>query len=61
VAFQHRVLAEDLALVAHLAGQGLPLGVRDELHVRADRRGVALRRTLCDVVLAAPREDRSAD
>ena len=61
VAFQHRVLAEDLALVAHLAGQGLPLGVRDELHVRADRRGVALRRALCDVVLAAPREGRSAD
>ena len=42
-----------------LAGQGLPLAVRDELHVPADRLGLALRRALCDVV-SAPRQDREA-
>ena len=58
VASAQRVLAEDLALVAHVAGQGLPLAGRDELHVRADRMGVALRRALCDFVLSAPRATR---
>ena len=58
VASSQRVLAEDLALVAHVAGQGLPLAGRDELHVRADRMGVALRRALCDFVLSAPRATR---
>jgi len=60
VAFRQRVLDEDLALVAHLAGQGLPLAARAELHVRADRLGVALRRALGDFVLSAPRQDREA-
>ncbi len=60
VAFEQRVLEQDLALLAHLAGQGLPLAVRDEPHVRADRLGVALRRALCDFTVSAPREDRSA-
>ena len=46
VVFQHRVLDEDLAMTALMAGQGLPLAVRDELHVRADLLGVHLRRTL---------------
>ncbi|WP_106280462.1 Rieske 2Fe-2S domain-containing protein [Geodermatophilus tzadiensis] len=41
-------LAEDLALQARVAAVGLPLGPRDELHVRADRPGVALRRALSD-------------
>ncbi|WP_255363287.1 Rieske 2Fe-2S domain-containing protein [Geodermatophilus sp. DSM 45219] len=48
VALAQRVLDEDLALTAHLAGQGLPPAGRDELHLRADRLGVALRRALCD-------------
>ncbi|MDP9430351.1 MAG: (2Fe-2S)-binding protein [Actinomycetota bacterium] len=60
VAFAHRVLQEDLALTAHMAGQGLPLAARDEMHVRADRLGVALRRALCDFVVSAPRRDCSA-
>jgi phenylpropionate dioxygenase-like ring-hydroxylating dioxygenase large terminal subunit len=60
VALRRQVLDEDLALAAHLAGQGLPLAVRDELHVRADRLGLALRRALWDVVLAAAPADRSA-
>ncbi|MEV4514513.1 Rieske 2Fe-2S domain-containing protein [Dactylosporangium sp. NPDC049525] len=46
VAFEEAVLAEDLALQATMTLPGLPLRSRDELHVRADRLGVALRRTL---------------
>jgi hypothetical protein len=46
VAFEEAVLAEDLALHAKTTLTGLPLRLRDELHVRADRLGVALRRQL---------------
>lgn len=46
VAFEEAVLAEDLALQAKMTLTGLPLRPRDELHVRADRLGVALRREL---------------
>jgi phenylpropionate dioxygenase-like ring-hydroxylating dioxygenase large terminal subunit len=46
VAFEDAVLAEDLALQRKMALTGLPLHSRDELHVRADRLGVALRREL---------------
>ena len=35
-----------------LAATGLPLDVREELHVPADRLGVALRRALCDFATA---------
>jgi phenylpropionate dioxygenase-like ring-hydroxylating dioxygenase large terminal subunit len=48
VAFERRVLAEDLDLQAEMLSTGLPLVLRDELHVRADRLGVALRRSLTD-------------
>jgi phenylpropionate dioxygenase-like ring-hydroxylating dioxygenase large terminal subunit len=46
VAFEEAVLAEDLALQAKMTLTALPLRLRDELHVRADRFGVALRREL---------------
>ncbi|HKS98196.1 MAG TPA: aromatic ring-hydroxylating dioxygenase subunit alpha, partial [Rugosimonospora sp.] len=46
VAFEEAVLAEDLALQRRMRLPGLPLRPRDELHVRADRLGVALRREL---------------
>jgi phenylpropionate dioxygenase-like ring-hydroxylating dioxygenase large terminal subunit len=46
VAFEEAVLAEDLALQAKMTLTGLPLVPRDELHVKADRLGVALRRCL---------------
>ncbi len=46
IAFEEAVLAEDLALQHSMVLPGLPLRLRDELHVRADRLGVALRRTL---------------
>ncbi|MCZ2846399.1 Rieske 2Fe-2S domain-containing protein [Modestobacter sp. VKM Ac-2978] len=44
------VLDQDLALLARWGSAGLPLLPRDELHLRADRLGVALRRTLADFV-----------
>jgi hypothetical protein len=48
VAFAHRVLEEDRELQRVMATAGLPLDVRDELHVRSDRLGIALRRVLHD-------------
>jgi phenylpropionate dioxygenase-like ring-hydroxylating dioxygenase large terminal subunit len=48
VAFEEAVLAEDLALQATMTMTGLPLDLRTELHVRADRLGIALRRALAD-------------
>ena len=52
VAFHRLVLEEDLGLMGVLASAGLPLDVREELHVPADRLGVALRRALCDFATA---------
>ena len=52
VAFHRQVLEEDLRLMGVLAAEGLPLDVRAELHVPADRLGVALRRALCDFTMA---------
>jgi phenylpropionate dioxygenase-like ring-hydroxylating dioxygenase large terminal subunit len=52
VAFEQAVLAEDLDLQADMCSTGLPLVMRDELHVRADRSGVALRRALTDFATA---------
>jgi phenylpropionate dioxygenase-like ring-hydroxylating dioxygenase large terminal subunit len=46
VAFEEAVLAEDLALQRKTRLTGLPLTLRDELHVRADLLGVSLRRIL---------------
>jgi phenylpropionate dioxygenase-like ring-hydroxylating dioxygenase large terminal subunit len=52
VAAEERLLAEDLELQAQMASTGLPLVMRDELHVPADRLGVALRRALADFAAA---------
>jgi phenylpropionate dioxygenase-like ring-hydroxylating dioxygenase large terminal subunit len=60
VAARQVVLAEDLALQARLASTGLPLLMRDELHVPADRLGVELRRTLADFAAAGTRLRESA-
>jgi phenylpropionate dioxygenase-like ring-hydroxylating dioxygenase large terminal subunit len=46
VAFEEAVLAEDLVLQRLMPNTVLPLNPRDELHVRADRLAVALRREL---------------
>jgi phenylpropionate dioxygenase-like ring-hydroxylating dioxygenase large terminal subunit len=50
VAFEEAVLAEDLALQRRMTLPVLPLRLRTELHVRADRLGVALRRELARFV-----------
>jgi phenylpropionate dioxygenase-like ring-hydroxylating dioxygenase large terminal subunit len=50
VAFEEAVLAEDLELQRAMRLPGLPLAMRDELHVRADLLGVTLRRTLAGLV-----------
>jgi phenylpropionate dioxygenase-like ring-hydroxylating dioxygenase large terminal subunit len=60
VAFEQRVLAEDLDLQAEMLSTGLPLVMRDELHVRADRLGVALRRALGDFAALAQRRHDAA-
>ena len=46
VAFEEAVLAEDLALQQVMPNTVLPLNTRDELHVKADRLAVALRREI---------------
>ena len=46
VAFEVAVLGEDLVLQRGMTVPGLPLTLEDELHVRSDRSGVALRRVL---------------
>jgi phenylpropionate dioxygenase-like ring-hydroxylating dioxygenase large terminal subunit len=46
LAFEEAVLAEDLALQAVMDQRSFPLDLRAEMHVRADRLGVALRRAL---------------
>jgi phenylpropionate dioxygenase-like ring-hydroxylating dioxygenase large terminal subunit len=46
VAFEEAVLAEDLLLQQRMRLPGLPLRMREELHVRADLLGVHLRRIL---------------
>jgi phenylpropionate dioxygenase-like ring-hydroxylating dioxygenase large terminal subunit len=52
MAFVHQMLEEDVALLARTATAGLPLDLRQELHVPADRLGVALRRALNDFAAA---------
>ncbi|WP_433825286.1 Rieske 2Fe-2S domain-containing protein [Actinoplanes sp. CA-015351] len=48
VAFEEAVLEEDLELQYKMRVPGLPLRMRDELHVRADLLGVSLRRVLAE-------------
>ena len=54
VAFEVAVLAEDLRLQQAMTVPGLPLRLRDELHVRSDRSGVALRRVLAAFARRTP-------
>jgi phenylpropionate dioxygenase-like ring-hydroxylating dioxygenase large terminal subunit len=60
VAFEEAVLAEDLILQDAVTQRGLPLDMRAELHVRADRLGVALRRELTRFLDRASGLDRSS-
>ena len=56
VALQKLVLAEDVRSQAALALDGLPLDRRDEVHVPADGRGLALREALSSFAAAGRRQ-----
>ena len=60
VALQHEILEEDVRSQATLAVGGLPLDLRDEVHVPADRLGVALRQALCDFMTVGRRQQAAA-
>jgi phenylpropionate dioxygenase-like ring-hydroxylating dioxygenase large terminal subunit len=60
VALQKRILEEDVRSQAALAVSGLPLDLRDEVHVPADRLGVALRQALCDFATVGRRQEAAA-
>jgi hypothetical protein len=53
---QQHILAEDVRAQETLAVSGLPLDRRDEVHVPADGRGVALRQALCDFMVVGRRQ-----
>ncbi len=50
VAFEQRVIAEDLGLQERFDTTDLPLGPQDECHVRADRASIEYRRILAELV-----------
>jgi phenylpropionate dioxygenase-like ring-hydroxylating dioxygenase large terminal subunit len=54
VAQQEAVANEDKVLLEQLAVKGIPVRLGDELHVRADRSTVELRRMLADLVALEP-------
>ena len=60
VALQQQVLEEDVRSQAALQLPGLPLDLRDEVHVPADARGVALRQALCDFIALGQRRRQAA-
>jgi phenylpropionate dioxygenase-like ring-hydroxylating dioxygenase large terminal subunit len=61
VASARAVLAEDLARLATMDSTGLPLLLRDEVHVPADRLAVELRRALADLASDCATADRAAE
>ena len=52
VAFEYRVVGEDLALQERFDDLAMPLDVTTECHVRADRASLELRRVLAQIVHA---------
>jgi hypothetical protein len=60
VALQRQILAEDVRSQEALAVTGLPLDLRDEVHVPADSLGVALRRALGDFSALWRRQEAAA-
>ncbi|MHB1508549.1 MAG: Rieske 2Fe-2S domain-containing protein [Acidimicrobiales bacterium] len=53
IAFEQRVLREDLLVQSRYDDLSLPLDLRTEVHTRADRNTMELRRVLAELVLAA--------
>jgi vanillate O-demethylase monooxygenase subunit len=52
VAYETKILDEDLRLQERFVDKGIPLDLTDEVHVRADRMTVELRRVLAAFVSA---------
>jgi hypothetical protein len=59
-ALQKQILADDVRSQEALAVSGLPLDPREEVHVPADRLGVALRHALCDFATVGRRQEAAA-
>jgi phenylpropionate dioxygenase-like ring-hydroxylating dioxygenase large terminal subunit len=55
VAFQVAVAEEDRALLERMVSKAVPLDVQAEVHTRADRITLEMRRVLLDLVRGAPR------
>jgi vanillate O-demethylase monooxygenase subunit len=53
VAYEAKILDEDLAIQERYRYRGLPMELTDEVHIRADRATVELRRILAALVAAA--------
>ena len=60
LALQKQILEEDVRSQATLAVPGLPLDLRAEVHVPADRLGVALRHALGDFMAVGRRQEAAA-
>lgn len=59
VAFQQSVGAEDRQLLERIVRKGVPLNLSAEVHTRADRITVELRRVLADLVAATETNDQA--
>ena len=55
--FEQRVLEEDLRIQSRYRDLSIPLDLRSEVHTRADRNTMELRRVLSDLVALAEAED----
>jgi phenylpropionate dioxygenase-like ring-hydroxylating dioxygenase large terminal subunit len=60
LALQKQILEEDVSSQATLAVPGLPVDLRAEVHVPADRLGVALRQALGDFMAVGRRQEAAA-
>ena len=60
VGLQKQILEEDVSSQATLAVPGLPVDLRAEVHVPADRLGVALRHALGDFMVVGRRQEEAA-
>jgi len=53
IAYEQKILDEDLVIQERYPDLGLPLDITAEVHLRADRTGVEMRRILADLVASA--------
>ncbi|CAN5541387.1 molybdenum cofactor-independent xanthine hydroxylase subunit HpxD [soil metagenome] len=51
---EHAISTEDLVLQEHYVDKSIPLDLTAEVHLKADRAGIELRRILADLVTSSP-------